>query len=435
MTGPIASAGRFLLVAAAAAVVLAVAERTDRVSDWTADRRLTLSVGTRERLASVDRDVEIVAFFRRGGEEEAARANVAGLLESYSRESARVRWRFVDPEAEPREAERAGAGDRMLVVRAGDRTELVRSASESTLTAALGRLLRPRNPVVVFVGGHREKSPQDPGRDGLSGLGAALADQGIRTDVLAPVDAQTPPEAPDLVVLAGPRIDPSPAELEWLAGRLDAGGAVLVWLDPAPLPRLESWLAERGIAPGHRAVLDPRTRLFGADASVPVVTDYAPHAITDALRPAGGVVPTFFPVARALDATAARATVLLETSAEAREEGEDVPASRALGVCVEQESGADLVVVGDSDFAANGNFALSGNGTLAVSMIEWLLRDDADVAVPIVPVVRPRLLSESEFRARVTTPALALPVVCATIGIAVVARRRRGAPRRPADSS
>ncbi|MEZ5066558.1 MAG: Gldg family protein [bacterium] len=435
MTGPLASAGRFLIVVAAGAVVLAVAERTDHASDWTADRRFTLSVGTRERLAAVDRDVEIVAFFRRGGEEDAARANVSGLLESYSRECARVRWRFVDPESEPREAEQAGAGDRTLVVRAGDRTELVRNASESTLTAALGRILRPRNPVVAFVGGHREKSPQDPGRDGLSGLGAALGEQGIRTDVLAPRDPETPPEAPDLVVLAGPRLDPSPAELDWLARRLDVGGAVLVWLDPAPLPRLESWLAERGIAPGHRAVLDPRTRLFGADASVPVVTDYAPHAITDALRPVGGVVPTFFPVARALDVTAARATVLFETSAEAREEGDDVAAARALGVWVEQESGADLVVVGDSDFAGNGNFALSGNGTLAVSMIEWLLRDDTDVAVPIVPVERPRLLSDAEFRARVTTPALALPLACATIGMVVVTRRRRGTSRLPADSS
>jgi len=82
-------------------------------------------------------------------------------------------------------------------------------------------------------------------------------------------------------------------------------------------------------------------------------------------------------------------------------------------------------VIGDSDFVANGNLELSGNRLLALSVVEWLARDEDERIVPPRPIERPRLLAESEFRRRVTAPALALPFLFAIGGIVAVTVRRR----------
>ena len=218
-----------------------------------------------------------------------------------------------------------------------------------------------------FLSGHGELSPLDRTADGLSRLAEALTTAGHRVSELLLVIEDPDPTEADLVIVAGPRQDLFAEELDWLGRRLDAGGAVLVLIDPRPLPRLEAFLAELGVIAREGVLLDPRTRLYGADASVPVVTDYARHPVTDPLQP-GGVVPTFFPVARALEPRpeVARTEVLARTGADARVASDDSVTVGAMPVAVLAENEGSLLVIGDSDFAANGNLELSGNRVLAI---------------------------------------------------------------------
>ena len=417
---------RTLLAVAIGSAILAVATRYERRLDWTPDARHTLSLGTRDLLSRLPADVSVLAFARRGGDGR-ERDRLGDLLARYSLETDRISWRLVDPDGEPRLAEEYGvSSDGTVVVEMAERREVVSRADEETITGALARLVRNRTPSVRFLAGHGELSPADRTGGGLSSLAEALAGTGYHVSELQLAVEEPDPAAADLVVLAGPRQDPLPGELNWLGRRLDAGGAVLVLIDPRPLPRLEAFLAERGITARPGVVLDPRTRLFGADASVPVVTDYARHPVTDPLQP-GGVVPTFFPVARALDpnGNVPRTTVLARTGGDARVIDADSSGVGPFPVAVLAEGEGALLVIGDSDFVANGNLDLSGNRVFVLSAVEWLARDEDDWIVPPRPVERPRLLTGSEFRRRVTAPVLALPVLFAIGGIVAVSGRRR----------
>jgi ABC-type uncharacterized transport system involved in gliding motility auxiliary subunit len=54
-----------------------------------------------------------------------------------------------------------------------------------------------------------------------------------------------------------------------------------------------------------------------------------------------------------------------------------------------------MVVVGDSDFATNAYFDLAGNGDLAISMVQWLGKDDRFISIrPREPEFQPLFLNE-----------------------------------------
>jgi hypothetical protein len=117
--------------------------------------------------------------------------------------------------------------------------------------------------------------------------------------------------------------------------------------------------------------------------------------------------------------------VLARTGADARIVDGDSEAVGPWPIVVLAEGGGSLLVIGDSDFVANGNLELSGNRVLALSAVEWLARDENERIVPPRPVERPRLLASPEFRWRVTAPSLALPVMFVIGGVIAVAGRRR----------
>ncbi len=426
------------IVVAAGALLI----RHDTRWDWTANSRWTPSPTMRAILASVRENVQVTAFFRGGTRGEAA-SRLRERLEIFRRRNPNLEYRFVDPLAEPTEATAYGvAVDGTVVVEAGTRREIVDGLDEADLAAALVRLLRTRDAIVAFVEGHGERTPADDGPDGMAGAAHALREAGVtvtRTILLR--EEETRP-TPHVLVLAGPRLDPQPEETDRLAAHLDGGGGLLVLIDPRELPNLQGLLARYGVEAAADVVVDPSTRLYGADATVPVVTDYGAHAVTEPLR-SPGVTPTFFPVARSLryvppEGTRHRAEVLARTGPRswgeraetvgaegpARRDEEEAAGPLTLALALENAAGGRLIVVGDSDFASNANLGLSGNGVFLARAVEWLAGEQEDVPVPPPSGPTPLLLTEAQLLARVTIPALALPIL--TLGLAGwgLARRR-----------
>ncbi len=102
-----------------------------------------------------------------------------------------------------------------------------------------------------------------------------------------------------------PRCSPSPdrvsdfaqPEIDILKAYLASGGKLLVLLDPpqkaeaAPLTNLLALLKEWSVDVGTNAVLDPFSRLRGAEADIPVAAPpYPYHAITANFRHADGAI-------------------------------------------------------------------------------------------------------------------------------------------------
>ena len=100
------------------------------------------------------------------------------------------------------------------------------------------------------------------------------------------------PDDAAVVIVAGPKTDFFPPEIDALKKYLDKAGKLLLEIDPPekpdapPLTNLIALAHDWGIDVGNNVVVDASGmgRLIGTDASVPVAANYPPHPITRALQ-------------------------------------------------------------------------------------------------------------------------------------------------------
>ncbi len=138
-------------------------------------------------------------------------------------------------------------------------------------------------------------------------------------------------------------------------------------------------------------------RLFGTGPAVPLVVDYGDSPITKSLE--HGM--TFFPLARTVS-TADKSQVdpqeieLLKTSARSFtipnldqkevkfDPKTDTAGPLSIGVSATRKEGGKegrLVVVGDSDYAANQWIGLQHNGDLFFNTVDWLAQDENLISI------------------------------------------------------
>src|SRR5205814_3529336 len=123
---------------------------------------------------------------------------------------------------------------------------------------------------------------------GYNAIAAALGRENYAVEKLVIAQAGAVPEGPSVVVVAGPKIDFFPTEIEALKKYLEKSGKLLLELDPPdkpdspPLTSLIALAHEWGMDVGNNVVVDVSGmgRLLGTDASVPVAATYPSHPIT-----------------------------------------------------------------------------------------------------------------------------------------------------------
>jgi hypothetical protein len=159
--------------------------------------------------------------------------------------------------------------------------------------------------------------------------------------------------------------------------------------------------------------------MFGGDFTVPLVSEYPPHEMTDGFN-----LAAFFPVARPIEEqerTGVTQTVIARTgpdawgesdiqSAEVALDDRDLKGPLAVMVLAERAEGdapaapdeedaagaADdaagapspaagqggrLLVAGDADFPTNQWFGFSGNGDLFLNAVTWLAKEEGLVSI------------------------------------------------------
>ena len=188
-------------------------------------------------------------------------------------------------------------------------------------------------------------------------------------------------------------------------------------------------------------MVDKWSRVFGADYLIPVVTQYGRHPITEKFTAA-----SFLPIARTVTAAGdipenLHVTELALTSpgswAESdwkqvnegkvsQDEGE-AKGPLSLAVAVEKaESSFRLVVFGDSDFADNAHFYLSGNTDLALNTVAWLSGDEKLVTIrPKERASTPLVLTERQQKLVFAIPIFALPILSIGSGLGVFLFRKK----------
>jgi ABC-type uncharacterized transport system involved in gliding motility auxiliary subunit len=224
----------------------------------------------------------------------------------------------------------------------------------------------------------------------------------------------------------------------------------LLLVDPHPAPSFDAFLKNWGIKVDNDLVLDVSGvgRLMGAGPSIPLVTTYESHKITDRFK-----AMTFFPLTRSVepDKSLPSGTTVDtlfksnpnswgETNLNSRQASYDPgtdlkgPLSLAVAAVKEVKPSSDsspavksrVVVAGTSNFPVNAYFPLQGNGNLFLNMVSWLAQDEDLISIrPKAPEDRRLVLSESQMSMLQLIAVFVLPGIALILGIVVVANRRR----------
>jgi ABC-type uncharacterized transport system involved in gliding motility auxiliary subunit len=348
---------------------------------------------------------------------------------------------------------------------------------EEAFTSALIELIEQRKPTVRFTSGHGERDLDDFETDGLSRIADLLGRENLTLESWASLGQTEVPSDTDLLVVAGPRVNFVAPEIEAFERYLEGGGRMLVMIDPeldgqGGLTRvgLEEWLGERGVELGDDLAIDPSATLPFYGAETIFVRALGAHPIVQSLEQAQ--YPVIFALARSVRSGSVpddvEITTLLETSAEGWGETdlggldavgqgeEDTPGPLSVAVAVvprtEPVAGIDeadeidaepsaegteamaggepstwrLVVLGDSDFATNGQLANVGNPTLLANAFNWLLEREQLLGIgPKKPEQVRLTLTPGQLSGITWGTLLGLPGLAVAAGVSVWFRRRR----------
>jgi ABC-type uncharacterized transport system involved in gliding motility auxiliary subunit len=467
--------GTALVVLLALGVVVlasAVSLRHSARWDLTESRRQSLAPQTIKLLQDLRAPVEAIAFFRFDTPGKQKAEDLLKLYAAYS--GGKFTWRMEDPDRAPGLARRYGVESYgTVVLERGAKSEKVLDAEEERLTNGLVKVSRDAKSVVYALKGHGEADIASAERGGFSEAKAQLERANYEVkDLTLAREAKVPDDAAVLLV-AGPKADPFPQELEAIDAYLKRGGSVFFMLTPFQANGLRAYLARYGFAVDDDLVVEvnPIARQFGFGPEVPVVTQYENHPIT---RDLGGLM-TLFPLTRSLGAepkpprgVSVQPLALTssqswgETDRAALEKGEAKPdpqdkkgplpvavaatldlraetpdaASRpaeagkspAAGAAGEARTPARarVVVVGTANLATNQFLGAPGNRDFFLNTVSWLAEQEDQLSVrPKEPTRQPIILTSAQAQIVFWLPVVILPLAIMLAGIGVVIQRRR----------
>ena len=447
--------------------------------DLTATREHSLSPQTLKVLRSLPGQVQAVAF-----PSADSTARYRDLLATYQYYSKNFQYRLVDPDRNPAEAQKFKVTSYgQIVLQRGAVTYTVDDATEDALTNGLLHVLETGKKTVYVVQGDGEAPLDDFTRVGIGTVKQALTGKGFDVKPLFLIKEARVPADASAVIVVSPTQELPPQALDALDGYYRDGGHLLVLVDPTSPAGVRAWLGREFhvSAPGG-LVVDPVSRLLGANPAVPIVTQYPYNDITQNFN-----LATAFPVATPLvpDAKAKDVTITpivksseasyVKTNLDAKDisfqAGVDRKGASVLGVEVTPGAGAapqppaasvtptapgapakgaapskggpaaaqgtkpaaaqaapakgSAVLYGNSSFVRNSYVGLVGNRDLFTSTVAWLTQSGNLVSIaPRASPFDPFIISGQQGRYLFAGSVIAVPLALLVLGGSVYFRRR-----------
>ena len=386
--------------------------------DLTANKQFSLSDQSRNVLTKLDSPLQIKVFAQ-----EPEFTRFRDKLKEYEYASKKVSTEYIDPDKKPTVARQNQIQQYgTIVFDYKGRTERVTTDSEQDLTNAIIKVVSGQQKKIYFTQGHGERDTTSAERDGYKAIADALGRENYTLDKAVLAQQPAVPDDASVVVVAGPKIDFFPPEIDALKKYLDKAGKVLLELDPPdkpdsqPLTNLVALAHDWGSDVGDDIVVDASGmgRLIGTDESVPVVATYPPHPITARFQ-----LLTAFPLARSVTLVPGgvnghTAQAIAETGPRSWAEKDirglmtsgqvsldeskgdkkgPIPIATAVsatsgptdppkpGAEPEKKPETRVAVFGDSDFAANAGLGIQGNRDLFLNTIGWLSQQENLIAI------------------------------------------------------
>ncbi|MGA2631514.1 MAG: Gldg family protein, partial [Terriglobia bacterium] len=312
------------------------------------------------------------------------------------------------------------------------------------------RLLKGQK-TIYFIQGHGERDIDSSDRSGYDHIKKALENENYVTKTQVLLQKLEIPVDCSLLVVAGPKNDYLPQEIEAIKKYVTGGGHALFMLDPAAeIPNLTKLLADWNITVRNDLVIDenPVAQIFGTRPEMPLVIKYGSNPIVQPLAR----VATLFPLTRSFaigkEYKAGITTdSLCETTPDsygyvdfnpkrpevAFRAGKDIkgPLSVAVSATMTEGSGESkkegrFVATGTSLMAANAYLGFQGNRDLVMNMVNWLSADEDLISIrPKPPESQQLNLTARQMQKLLFGGVLGLPLLIIIAGTSVWWRRRR----------
>src|SRR6185503_17666673 len=220
--------GSVVVVLAILFAINYLSSRHNKRWDLTAAKQFSLSDQTKKVLQGLQKPVHIRVFDRSEGF-----ARFRERLDEYQYQSKQVSVEYVDMERKPTLAGEAKVTQPgTVVIDYEGRTERVTSDGEQELTNGLIKVIQGKTHKVYFVQGHGEHAPDGSDRTGYSTITSSLKNDNFETDSIVLAQQKAVPDDASMLVVAGPKTDFFPAEIDMVKKYLAKGGKMMLLLDP-----------------------------------------------------------------------------------------------------------------------------------------------------------------------------------------------------------
>jgi ABC-type uncharacterized transport system involved in gliding motility auxiliary subunit len=388
--------------------------------DLTTNKQFGLSDQSLNVISKLDAPLQMLAF-----ERESDVRRLQDRLKEYQYGSKQISIDYIDPDKKPtvakqNQVEKYGT----IVMNYKGRTERVTTDTEQDVTNAIIKVVSGQQRKVYFTQGHGEKDIAGTDRESYSAIVAALGRENYATDKVVLAQQGSVPDDASVVIVAGPKADFFPQEIDALKKYLEKAGKLLLLLDPPdtpdspPVTHLIALAHDWGMDLANDVVVDASGmgQFIGTDASVPVAASYPSHAIT---RNGEFRMLTAYPLARSVTPVSGGVNghnaqgfvetsprswaetdikALMTTGKVALDEAKDKKGPVTIGAAVSaattapaNESKPDnadapkpearVAVIGDSDFPANSALGIQGNRDLFMNTVGWLSQQENLISI------------------------------------------------------
>ena len=413
--------------------------------DLTREQRNSLADQTIKVLEMVKSPLKMTVFARR--EEWNP---MLSLLRLYEGANSQIELDAVDTDLRPDLVKSKGITQNGTVIidYEGEESSFV-LMDELSVTNALMKALRQEKVVLYFVTGHQEISCQESSPEGLSILCDKLRAQNYDVKELDLTKVVRVPNDATAVFVLGPISGFLKQEVQLLKDYMNDGGNFFLALAPAFKSELYDNLVELvrpfGLELGKDVVIDRLSTVQGAEATIPIISNYdAQHPITE-----GFSLRTVFPLsssvrtlegkdmAQILASTSAFPGSWAETNLKAVTQGkaefnekEDIKGPVGLlgvseGVGRAGMPSPRVTLLGSSSFLVNGYQGQSGNTTLFLNTVSWMVNDEGIISFNRPGIEEyPVILSAQHLQLIFVIAILLVPIIFFGTAIFIYRRRR-----------
>ncbi len=391
-----------LSAATAAIVILAlgglnyIAVKKPKTWDLTKEKIYTLSDQTVVLLRGLKNEVRVIAFY---APNEPEFGELEQRLRQYRQRTDKLKVEMLDPTKHVKEVKEfnISQGGPRVIVKAGGKESRAKDVGEESLTNAIAEVTRGASKKIYFSKGHGEHATSDATERGMKLWVDGLKSEGYQIGEIELAATKTMPEDAQALVIAGPVASLTDGEAKLVQEWVDKGGKLIAMIDPSIHSGLEKALVAWGVKLGDDEVIDTESQ----QPEFAIAQEYADHPITNP-RSSPFQLASIFPLARSvskaqngpagwtvteLARTGPRSWGETDPIKDGRVEytpGKDLKGPVPVAVAASHGSGESesrVVVIGNSNFAANGFYQLRGNRDFALNAASWVAHEEAKISI------------------------------------------------------